>query len=351
MSTEERLYLSGSDKIGLVSNLETMLSAGIPILDAVDSLHSDAKGNVKKILESMHNDLIEGKPVNATFARYPRVFDTVTVSLVKASEEAGTLAQILKDLKDSYKKEAEFADKIKSALAYPILILIIFALVLLMILIVVIPKIATVFSRLTIELPLPTKILIAASNLLIQQTIPVVATIAGLVAVSFVIYRRNRGLLLTPLFSLPFISDLVRKIDLARFSHSMHLLLGSGLPLTDSLLLAENVVLRKDIAAVIRKARETVMSGEQLAVGFRKHQKLIPSIIVKLIEVGDKTGTLDKSMADVSEYMDYEVTNTLKSITILLEPIMLVFVGAAVGGMMLAIIAPIYGLIGQVGAR
>lgn len=347
----QRLYLSSGEKIGLVSNLETMLSAGIPILEAVESLASDAKGNTKKILEQLRADLVEGKPVNTTLSRYPRVFDQVTVSLVKASEEAGTLPQILKDLKESIKKEAEFSDKIKSALAYPVLILVIFGLVLLMILIVVIPRIATVFSRLTIELPLPTKILIAASDLLLKQTVPLLLSLAAVITAGVIIYRRNRGLILTPLLSLPLVSDLVRKIDLARFAHSMALLLNSGLPLMDSLKLAENVVLRKDIKAVIVKAQETVASGEQLAQGFRKRQKLVPNILVKLIEVGDKTGTLDKSMADISEYMDYEVENSLKAITILLEPIMLVLVGVAVGGMMLAIIAPIYGLIGQVGAR
>ncbi len=261
------------------------------------------------------------------------------------------MAQILQDLKTSTKKEAEFSDKIKAALAYPVLILVIFILVLLMILVVVIPRIATVFSRLTITLPLPTRILIVASNLLLKQTVPVIAVVGLIVTVMIVIYRRNRGLLLTPLMSLPLISDLVRKIDLARFAHSMHLLLGSGLPLPDALLLAEHVVLRKDIARVIHNLHESVSSGKKLAEGLRQERKLIPNIIVKLIEVGDKTGTLEKSMADIADFMEYEVDNSLKAITVLLEPIMLVFVGAAVGGMMLSIIAPIYGLIGQVGSR
>jgi type II secretory pathway component PulF len=346
-----RLYLSTNEKISLISNLETMLSAGIPILDAVASLQTDAKGNAKKVLTALHADLTEGKRVHTTLAKFPRVFNEVTVSLVKASEEAGTLTQILKDLKASIKKEAEFSDKIKSALAYPLLIMVIFVLVLLMILVVVIPRIATVFSRLTIELPLPTKILIAASNLLLQQTVPVVIGFSAITAATVIIYRRNRELILNPFLSLPLVSDLVRKIDLARFAHSMHLLLGSGLPLPDALVLAEHVVLKKSIARVIHNLQESVSSGKQLAEGLRTEKKLIPNIMVKLIEVGDKTGTLEKSMADIAEYMEYEVDNSLKAITILLEPIMLVFVGIAVGGMMLSIIAPIYGLIGQVGVR
>ncbi|KKU23345.1 MAG: Type II secretion system protein [Microgenomates group bacterium GW2011_GWA1_46_15] len=322
------IFLSTNEKIGLMSNLSTMLTAGIPILEAVDSLELDAKGNTKIVLQELRTDLNEGERVYSTMSKFPRVFDKVMVSLVKASEEAGTLNQILKDLKESIKKEAEFTDKIKSALTYPVLILIIFMAVLLMILIVVIPKISTVFSRLSVQLPLPTRILIIASNLILHNTVPLLLVLGVLVLLFILIYRRNRGLILAPLLSLPIISDLVRKIDLTRFSHSMYLLLSSGLPISAALSLVQDVVIRKDIARIISQTRDIIISG-----------------------VGDKTGTLDKSMQDVSEYMEYEVSNRLQTITVLLEPIMLVFVGIVVGGMMLAIIAPIYGLIGQVGGR
>ena len=345
------IFLSTNEKIGLMSNLSTMLTAGIPILEAVDSLELDAKGNTKIVLQELRTDLNEGERVYSTMSKFPRVFDKVMVSLVKASEEAGTLNQILKDLKESIKKEAEFTDKIKSALTYPVLILIIFMAVLLMILIVVIPKISTVFSRLSVQLPLPTRILIIASNLILHNTVPLLLVLGVLVLLFILIYRRNRGLILAPLLSLPIISDLVRKIDLTRFSHSMYLLLSSGLPISAALSLVQDVVIRKDIAHIISQTREIIISGGKLSEGLKKGNRVVPAIMIKLIEVGDKTGTLDKSMQDVSEYMEYEVSNRLQTITVLLEPIMLVFVGIVVGGMMLAIIAPIYGLIGQVGGR
>ena len=345
------IFLSTNEKIGLMSNLSTMLTAGIPILEAVDSLELDAKGSTKIVLQELRTDLNEGERVYSTMSKFPRVFDKVMVSLVKASEEAGTLNQILKDLKESIKKEAEFTDKIKSALTYPVLILIIFMAVLLMILIVVIPKISTVFSRLSVQLPLPTRILIIASNLILHNTVPLLLVLGVLVLLFILIYRRNRGLILAPLLSLPIISDLVRKIDLTRFSHSMYLLLSSGLPISAALSLVQDVVIRKDIARIISQTRDIIISGGKLSEGLKKGTRVVPAIMIKLIEVGDKTGTLDKSMQDVSEYMEYEVSNRLQTITVLLEPIMLVFVGIVVGGMMLAIIAPIYGLIGQVGGR
>ncbi len=351
MAAKYNISLSGSEKIGLVSNLSTMLNAGIPILEAVNSLLEDAKGSPKKILEILRDDLIEGQQVHVTLAKFPRAFDSVTVNLIKASEEAGTLMTILKDLKDSIRKEMEFTDKIKAALTYPVLIMFVFVGVLLMMLIVVIPKISTVFSRLRVELPLPTKILIFMSNTLLNNTVPLMIGLVIFVGIFLYIYRTHRHWIVDPLLSLPIVSQLILEIDLTRFSHNLYLLLNSGLPLVNALELAQEVVTKKEIKTLIMRTKEMVSSGKKLSEGFRTGKGKIPSIMIKLIEVGDKTGTLDKSMQDISEYLDYEVTSTLKTITVILEPVMLVLVGLTVGGMMLAIIAPIYGLIGQVGGR
>ena len=156
----KRLTLSSSDKLSFISNLSTMINAGIPILEAIDSLLEESKENTKKMLEIIREDLIQGKRVYASLSKFPEIFDKVTVNIIRASEEAGTLDIVLKDVKEETKKEIEFTDKIKSAITYPLLIVVIFFGVLLLILTVVIPKIATVFERLNIVLPLPTKILI-----------------------------------------------------------------------------------------------------------------------------------------------------------------------------------------------
>lgn len=343
--------LSNNEKIGLISNLSTMLAAGIPIFEAVNSLLEDSKGNTKKVLEVFRDDLGQGEHMHVTLSKFPRAFDHVTVNLIKASEEAGTMTTILKDLKDNIRKEMEFSDKIKSALTYPVLIMVVFVGVLLMMLVVVIPKISTVFLRLNVELPLPTRILITLSNLLLHNTIPLVLGLVFGITTLVFLFKRNKHLILGPVFKLPLISNLILGIDLTRFSHNMYLLLNSGLPIVDALTLAQEVVMRKDLKAMIGRSREMVVAGKKLSDGFKTKDRKIPSIMVKLMEVGDKTGTLDKSMQDISEYLDYETTSNLKAITVALEPIMLVVVGVSIGGMMLAIIAPIYGIIGQVGGR
>lgn len=328
-----------------------MLSAGISILETVDSLLEDAKGSQKKMLEVLRDDLIQGKRVYISFSKFPRVFDKVTVNLIKAAEEAGTLDKTLKDLKASIKKEAEFSDKIKGALTYPIFIALVFLGVMLVILIVVIPKIATVFSRLRVTLPLPTQVMIFVSNIVTNYAIPLLITIVAIIGLLVFLYKNNKRLLLSVLFRLPLVSNLIKDIDLTRFTRSLYYLLTAGIPITTALDLAEDVVIRGDIAKIITHCRETVSQGKRLSDGLRSAKKIIPSIMIKIIEAGEKSGTLDRSLDDISDYLDYQVSNTLRTLTALIEPIMLVFIGILIGGMMLAIIGPIYGLISQVGQR
>lgn len=348
---EEYLTLSNKEKIALISNFSTMLSAGIPILEAVESILEGAKGNQRKVLEALRDDLAQGKHIYSSFSRFPSIFDKVTTSILKASEEAGTLELTLAELRENIKKEIAFTDKIKAALAYPLLILFVFTIVLLLILTFVVPKIASVFTRLNIELPLPTRILIVVSNFLLTYAITLIVFILAAIFLLLWVYARRRKAFMAVFFSLPFVSSLTKQIDLTRFSHSLFLLLNSGIPITAALELTEDVVLKRDVAAAIAYSRELVISGKKLSEGFRDKKAIFPPMMVKITEAGEKTGSLDKAMQDISEYLDYEVTNTLHTVTTLLEPVMLVGVGILIGGMMLAIISPIYGLISQVGSR
>jgi len=189
------------------------------------------------------------------------------------------------------------------------------------------------------------------SHIILTYTIWVILAAVLICIGLFFLYTKKKRWLLSLLYPLPIFSTLFREIDLTRFSRSMHLLLSSGISITSALDLAEDVVQNRRIGKSINFAKETISSGENLSVAFKKHRKIFPGVMVKIIEAGEKTGTLDKSMEDISEYFDYRVTNSLRTLTVALEPVMLVIVGLLVGGMMLSIIAPIYNLIGQVSPR
>lgn len=347
----KNISLSGNDKITMISNMYTMLSAGIPILETIDSLIQDAKGNQKKILMELKADLSQGQHVFYTFAKFPRVFDKVTVNIVKASEEAGTLDVTLKDLTQSIKRQMEFNDKIKAALIYPIFILIVFTGVMLLILTVVVPKIATVFLRLNVNLPLPTQIMIFLSNLLINNTWQIImGGILILIGIIYV-YKRYTKFFINILISVPLISKMAREIDLTRATRSLYLLLNAGIPITSALELTEDVVIKKDVHNAIVHAKTVVFAGKKLSEGLRDHKDVMPPMMIKIIEAGERSGSLDKSLQEISDYLDYQVTNTLKTVTALVEPLLLVLIGGLVGGMMMAIIAPIYSVIGNLGGR
>lgn len=346
----QRITISTSEKIALVGNLATMLGAGIPIIEAVDSLLEGTKGNIRTILETLKADLMQGKRVYLSLSVFPRVFDTVTISLIHASEEAGTLETTLKDLREHIQKDAEFMDKVKLAMLYPTFIFLIFIFVLLVMLFFVMPKISSVFMRLRVDLPLPTRMMIAVSNLFTQHTLYVGLGFAAFVVASIIIFKTQKQRILNFIYALPLISNLVKQIDLTRFTRSFYLLYVSGLPITTALQLTQDVVIRHQTAELITRCREMVISGKRLVEGFKTSKNEIPPIMLKLVEAGEKSGTLDKSMLDISNYLDYEVSNSLKTLTAILEPVMLVMVALSVGGMMMAIIAPIYGMIGQVGS-
>jgi type II secretory pathway component PulF len=346
----ESIKISNNEKLSLYSTLSTMISAGIPILEVMDSLLEDSKGNTKKIIESIREDLIQGKSLSASFSKFPATFNKVTVNVIKAAEEAGTLEVVLKDLKDQLQKDMEFIGNVKSAVTYPTVILFLFLAVMLLILIEVMPKIAQVFTSLKVNLPLPTRILIFMSDVLTKDTIPFLLVLITIFFGIFLLFKYKKSWIINLVFSLPVVSKLIMEIDLTRFSRSMYLLLSSGITITSALTLAEEIVIRKDMSKMILQAQEIVQSGKKLSEAFKGKKAGFPGLVVKIIEAGERTGTLDKSMQEIGEYMDYQVSSTLQTLISLLEPMMLIFVGVLVGGMMMSIIGPIYGLISTVGS-
>jgi len=166
-----------------------------------------------------------------------------------------------------------------------------------------------------------------------------------------VFFRRNQSLIRQLVYSLPLVRNVIVDIDVTRFSRSMYLLLSSGIPITAALELTQDVVLKGGMKRIITDSGHMLLTGKTLSEGLRSRKGYLPVIFIKLVEAGEKTGSLDKSMQDIAEYFDYQVAQTLRTLVALLEPMMLIVVGVVVGGMMVAIIAPVYNLIGQVGGR
>ncbi len=346
-----RVTLKGTEKLELIGSFATMISSGISILEVVRSLSEDVGGGQKLILDELASDLSQGKRIYITFAKFPRVFDRVSVNVIRASEEAGTLDLALADLRKALQKDMEFNDKVRSALMYPAFIVALFIAILGLILIFVVPKISTVFLQLRVPLPLPTRIMLFLSDLIVKNTLWVGLGFAAFCGLMYYLLTVKRRQFFELFYRLPLIRTLIMQIDVTNFARNLSVLLASGLPITQALDLVSDVVSRRRTVQLLANSKAMVLAGRPLSEGFRSDPGALPSIVIKLVEAGEKTGTLEHALQEVAEYFDYKVTFTLKTITTLLEPIMLVLVGVAVGGMMLAIIAPVYGLISQLGVR
>lgn len=349
--SQASVRLSGTEKIEFFSNMYTMLKAGIPVLNGVESLLEDSKGNLKKVFSALREDLLAGRRIYLTLAKFPESFDKVTVNLVKAAEEAGTLETTLADIKKTTQADIEFSDKVRSALTYPAFVFMIFLGVMVVMLFVVMPKISQVFSRLKVDIPLPTRILMATSAFIIKNTWYVTGGTVVFLVVLIYLIKKKRRVLIDILSHLPVVSSLYKKVDLVRFSRSMGLLLSSGIPIVSALELGVEVVNRRDLRSLLEESKKMVYAGKQFSDGLNSRKGVIPTIVVKLIQLGESSGSLDRAMVDITEYMDYEVSKNLKTLTTLLEPVMLVLVGLLVGGIMMSIISPMYSMIGQVSNR
>ena len=343
--------LQPSEKLALISNLAVMLSAGIPLLEIIDSLLEDAKGAQKQILTTLQADLRQGQTIASTFSKFPKTFDPITVNIIAAGEKSGTLDETLRNLQVTVKKEIEFSNKVKAALAYPVLVVVVFSAVLLMILTFVVPRVSQVFLKLKVDLPLPTQILVFTSDLFIRFKFVVIVLTVLLLIFAYIIYKTKRRYFLSFIFSLPLISKLGKYIDLTRFTRSLSLLLSSGIPITEALELSKHVLIRKEIIKAVEKSQKAVEAGQKLSNGFKDSKGAIPQMMIRLVSAGERSGSLEKSLTQISEYFDDQVSTTLKIITELLEPALLVVIGLLVGGTMLAIVAPIYQLIGQIKVR
>lgn len=347
----QTVRFSTNEKINLLNNLATMLSSSIPILEAVITLLEDSKGNLKFFLTILKDDLINGNQINITFAKFPRSFNRVITNLIKGAEESGNLEKTLKDIKNNIQKEAEFKDKIKSAMIYPLVIFAVLISIVLMILIVVIPKVAEIFTRLKVELPITTRVMIAMSNFLINKYYYIIFALVVLILIMVFLYKEKRELIINFFLSFPIVSKFSIKIDLTRFCRNLSLLLSSGLPISTALEYSQDVVINRHISLIIKQARDMLSSGKPFSGGLKNNKHYIPNMMIKLIEVGEKSGTLEKSMSDASEYLDYEVSKNLKTLTALIEPAMLILVSVLVGTVVISVIGPMYSLMTQVGSH
>lgn len=338
--------ISDTEKINFTSNLSTMISSGLPMDQALETLYELAQSNkMKEVVGQLLRGIESGKPLSESMEEYKKVFSLTYISLVRAGEASGKLDQVLKRLSETLEKQRTFKSKIRGAMLYPTIILLVMLGVMAVIIIFVIPKLVEMYQSFQIELPLSTKLLIWLSDFLRNRWYFAILIIAVIVF-SFKKFASSRGgsyFLAKIFFRLPILGVVLKEKDLTEFSRTLALLTSSGVSIVDSLTITRDAVDSPLYKDSISDFIEIVKKGGALSTAVGAH-KNFPIIISKLLKVGEETGTVDESLTKVAKYFEEEVDRKLDGLTTAIEPIMMVILGVMVGGLILSVITPIYKL-------
>ncbi len=330
----------------------TMQRAGLPILTSLDLLISQTSGPAfKKIIIQIKKSLESGNALSACFEMHPKIFDIVTVNLIKAGEASGKLDTFLERIVSSLEKREKIKSQIKSALFYPAVLLTVAVAVTSFMLVNVVPTFVDMYAKMGLEeqLPSATKIILSASDFLREKGL-----IFLLFIISFVVgfkYALGKNYNLKKIFdravlAMPIFGNLIKKSILARVSLVLGNLNQAGVDILESLDIAKSVTTNIIIVEAIENIKKGVFSGETLTDLFSK-EKFFPPTFSQLISVGEQTGSLDTMFSSVAKYYEEEFDTAVSNLAALIEPIMIVFMGATIGGLMIAMYAPIMS-IGQI---
>jgi len=340
-----------TDKIFLTKYLALMLKVGTDLFHAIDILIADFdKRIIKALLVEIRGSLERGQPFYSTFARYPQYFSLVFVNLVKAGESSGNLDKAFEDLSVALTRENELRTRIRAALIYPVLLLILAVIILTFLVTFALPRIADVFSGGGIEPPGFSRVVFAVGLFLGKYIWGILLVGASLlITAGFFFFKTKPG---KKIFSqvlnfIPLVKGIIKKIAMQRFAATLSSLLRSGLPIIVSLEITADAVGHEQLASSLRRiAREGVARGVTIGDAF-KREPVFPNVVANLVAVSEKAGHLDEILQTLGNFYELEIDNALKTLVSFLEPALLLVIGLVVAVIALAIIVPIYQLVGQ----
>ena len=332
----------------------TMVKAGLPILNVLGMLRDQMEHpELKKIVEEIRKNLEGGLTLSKCFEKYPDIFDNVYINLIKAGEASGKLDVFLMKLVESLEKREKVKKKIKSALTYPVVMFVVAITVMVFMLIKVVPIFAEMYEGMGVALPTPTAVIMTASNFMRGTgglVLFIVSTVGFIIfkylttKIPAIRYKWHGRVLKMPVFG-----DMILKSLIARISLIMGNLSSAGVNLLESIEIAKQVSNNDVVTQALENVKKGVFSGDTLTKLFLK-EPTFPPTFSQLISVGEQTGNLDEMFTSVSNYFEEEFDTAVDNMSSLIEPIMIVFMGVMIGGLMIAMYSPIFNvgsIIGQ----
>ena len=340
---------SAKDLAVFTRQFSVMIGAGLPLVQCLDILGTQAEDkNFGAIILATRADVENGMSLADAMKKHPKAFDALFTNMIAAGEAGGILDAILKRLATYIEKAVKLKGQVKSAMVYPIAVVVIATVVVSLILWKVIPTFASLFAGLGAQLPLPTRIVIALSNGLVRYGLFIIAGLVGLGFAFRSYYASSNGRRVVDriVLKLPVLGILMRKIAVARFCRTLSTLLSSGVSILEALDITAKTAGNAIVEEAIYTTRKSIEGGETIAAPLAQ-TAVFPPMVVQMIGVGEATGALDTMLGKIADFYEEEVDVAVAGLLTLLEPIMIALLGGVVGGIVIAMYLPIFALVSQ----
>jgi len=328
----------------------TMINSGLTLIRALTILSEQTENKrLAQIVTEVRLDVEKGASLSQALARHPKAFNRLYVAMVRAGEVGGVLDRVLLQLADIIEKQVELKRKIKSAMTYPVAVLCLVLLIVTAMLIFVVPTFETLYKDLGGTLPLPTRLLLMVSRM-VTKWAPIIIILEAAGVWGFKKWIQSEtGRANWDAFKLkvPVFGKLVHKTAMTRFSRTLAVLLRSGVPILEALEITSETVNNTVVAKAVKETQEAVKRGESIAAPLERHD-IFPPMVVQMLAVGEETGQVDVMLEKVSEFYDQEIEATVDALTSLLEPLLIMVMGGAVGSMVIALYMPMFQIINLV---
>jgi type IV pilus assembly protein PilC len=337
-----------TQKVFFTENLRVMVHAGLSISEALNTLALQAESKTfRRVIGIIKSDVEQGRLLSAGLAKFAKVFPPIFTNMIQIGEVSGTLEDVLQELTQQMKKDYELRSKVKGAMTYPVVVLVAMMGITVGLLTFVLPKLLGVFKEFgDVKLPLATRILMTISDFTQQNGLLVAVGFLMLAAliVWFSRTRIGRSIFHRMFITMPIIGPIAKKVNLARFSRTVSGLLRTDIPVVQSFNVTSDVLANVHFRAATRDAAERIKKGETISRSLAAYPKLFPPLVVQMVLVGERSGTVDDLLADIATFYEQQVDQVLDNLSSIIEPILILALGGMVGGIALAVITPIYAL-------
>ncbi|MCX6759192.1 MAG: type II secretion system F family protein [Candidatus Nealsonbacteria bacterium] len=340
--------VSLTEKLMFTRNLQVMISAGLPLPRALETLASQTKSKkFKKALLNINEEIIKGKNFSDSLKAHPDIFSELFQSMIKVGEETGNLEEVLRTLSQQIEKENELKSKIKGALMYPAVIVSAMIGIGILMLVMVVPKLAETFEELNIELPFTTRMVIGLGNFLAEKWFLVLLIMAVFLFFFRLALKTRRGKEMIDAITLkiPIISPLIKKTNSAHTVRTLSSLISAGVPIVSSLNIVAGILGNIHYKTALLQVAEKVKKGEKLSDAMAPYKEIYPLIVMQMIKVGEETGETSDILAKLAIFFEEEIGYATKNLTSVIEPILMLIVGGAIGFFAISMIQPMYSML------